>query len=163
MSDNFWNDGIESNETEETNPMRVLREKAEADSRLIREMSEQIAALAARVAADDMAKTVESKKLPPKVAALAKAAGVKDQAGLDTFLSEYGDVFAAPSSGTTAPGDEQPPEVEDGVPAEEQGALSTMAAASQGATPVTGLEAVEAKMQEIDDPEEFLKFLQSQG
>lgn len=162
MSNEFWNDGDDSDEVTETNAMKVLREKAEADSQRIREMSEQIQKLLDRDAQRELDSVVKEKTLPPKVVALAKAAGVKDSEGLNTFLTEYGDVFATAGSGTTDEGD-QLPGSDDGVPADEQGALSTMAGAAAGSVPAKGLEAVEASIKNAESAEDLLKVLGVQG
>lgn len=158
MSNDYWNDGDDSDDGSETNGMKVLREKAEADSTRIREMSEQIQKLLDRDAQRELDSVVKEKSLPPKLLALAKKAGVTDTEGLNTFLTEYGDVFATAGSGTTDEGD-QLPGSDDGVPADEQDALSTMAGASAGSVPAKGLEATEASIKNAESAEDLLKIL----
>ena len=66
MSDNFWADGVD--EVEETNAMRVLREKAEADSKVIREMAERLAKMEAKEQRSALEDSLKAKGLDPKVA-----------------------------------------------------------------------------------------------
>lgn len=158
MSDMFWED---DDQPRESNAMRALREKAEADSRKIAELTETVTKLSQEVSATRVEKAVTSKGLPPKVAALAAKAGVgSDPEAVEAFLKEYGDVFAG-STGTEPTGesgDEQPP-ADDVVPADEQVALAAAAAAARGGQPAVGLKATEDKVRAAQTPEEVLAAL----
>ena len=158
MSDNFWNDGDDSDEIE-TNPMRVLREKAEADSKVIREMADELKEYRRERELDKLAGVAKSKGLDPSVVALATKAGFDaNEQGLDGFLKEFGGLITKPAGEPEAEG-EQPPGEENSVPADEQAALDAMAAASQGSTPAKGLDAVSAQIGQADSPEAVMAAL----
>lgn len=159
----FWED--EGNEpVRESNAMKVLREKAEADSKLIREMSEQLNAMKRESEATKLTSVVTSKGLDPKVAEIVKAAGVEPtEQAVEAWLKDFGDVFVkAPGQEPTGDaGAEQPPA--SAVPDGEQEALAAMAAAAQGAVPAKGLEGIEAQINAATDIESLLKVLGAQG
>jgi hypothetical protein len=165
MSDTFW-DGSDGSEYEgrESNAMKALREKAEADSKTIREMSEKLAKLEQAQAVQSLESVVKSKGLDPKVAALAAKAGVDpSEQAVEAFLKDYGDVFV--KSGGSEPAGESEEEAASGssVPEGEQQALSAMAAAGQGGAPPTGLSAMASKLDSFDNADDLIKFLESQS
>lgn len=154
MSDNFWADGVD--EVEETSAMRVLREKAKADSDLIREMREELAAMRAERERAALEQSLKAKGLDPKVADL-----IPKGTDPEKFLADYGTLLARNAEAAEAP-------VEDGgaddtVTPEEAAAQAAIAgaAASKG-TPPLGVAATEAKIRDFDNPEDLLAFLQSQ-
>ena len=159
MSENFWADGDEG--LEETNAMRVLREKAEADSKVIREMAERLAKMEKaendRVA---LAK-VQAKGLDPKVLDL-----VPEGKDVDAFLADYGTLLATKAAETSDDSGDEGGEGEGGstIPADEAAARAAVAGSAAGAQPKAGLDSVEAKLQPgvFDNAEDLLAFLQSQ-
>jgi hypothetical protein len=153
----FWEDDDDA--PRESNAMRVLREKAEADSKVIREMAEELKGLRAERDQEKVRSVVTSKGLDPKVASLAAAAGVEpNEQAVEAWLADFGDVFAkAGQEPTGETGDEQPPV--DEVPADEQAALAAFAAAAQGSEPAKGLAAVETQIKAADSPEAVLRAL----
>ena len=158
----WYEDDNDNSGTSESNAMRVLREKAEADSKLIREMSEELKEYRRERELDKLTGVAKSKGLDPSVVALATKAGYDpNEQGLDGFLKDFGGLIAKPAGEPEAEG-EQLPGADDSVPAEEAAALEAMAAASQSAVPAKGIAALEAQMSSINDPDEFIKFLQSQ-
>lgn len=157
----WYEDDNDNNGAGESNAMRVLREKAEADSKLIREMSEELKEYRRERELDKLTNVAKSKGLDPSVVALATKAGYDpNEQGLDGFLKDFGGLITKPAE-PEAEG-EQPPGEETTLSAEEQAALGTMAAASQSAVPAKGIAALEAQMSAIQDPDEFIKFLQAQ-
>jgi hypothetical protein len=159
MSDMFWED--DDSAPRESNAMRVLREKAEADSKVIREMAEELKSIRRERDQEKVARVVQSKGLDPKVAALAAAAGVEpSEQAVEAWLGEYGNVFAVKSGQepTGDGGDEQPPASD--VPTAEQAALAAFAAAAQDATePAKGLGVLSDKIKSASSPEEVLAAL----
>lgn len=165
MSDTFW-DGTDGYEPQgrESNAMKALREKAEADSKTIREQAERLAKLEKAQAIQSLESVVKSKGLDPKVAALAAAQGVEpSEQAVEAFLKDYGDVFV--KSGGSEPAGDSAGEADAGssVPEGEQQALSAMAAASQGGQAPTGLDAMASKLNSFDNADDLIKFLESQG
>lgn len=158
MSNDFWQDGDDS--IEDSNAMRVLREKAEADSKVIREMAERLAKMEERESRRALEDRLKTKGLDPKVADL-----IPKDADPDKWLNDYGTLLKGasdPQPSAAGPEGDVPDGSDDGVPSAEQQFLATAAAAASGAKPPVGLDAVAAKMQEIDDPDALLAFLQSQ-
>lgn len=159
----WYEDNDDNNGASESNAMRVLREKAEADSKLIREMSEELKEYRRERELDKLTGVAKSKGLDPSVVALATKAGYEaNEQGLDGFLKDFGGLITKPAEGSETEG-EQPLGDETTVSAEEQAALGTMAAASQSATPAKGIAALEAQIMGATDEEALLKILQSNG
>lgn len=159
MSDMFWED--DDRQPRESNAMKALREKAEADSKKITELTEQLQKLSREVSESRVERVVTTKGFDPRVAALAAAAGVEptDQA-VEAWLKEFGDVFVKTTSGqepAEATGEEQ--SGEQVVPDDEQVALAALAAAAQGAEPAKGLAALESQLRTAPDEAALLKLL----
>lgn len=158
MSDMFWENEDEA--PRESNAMKALREKAEADSKTIREMAERLAAMEKRDQEARVASVITSKGLDPKVAALAAAAGVEaDEQAVEAWLKDYGDVFARKSGSEEPTGSTEEQHGESGTPTDEQVALAAMAAAAQGNTPAAGMGVLEQKIQSAESAEDLLKIL----
>lgn len=154
MSDNIWED----DEQYESNAMRVLREKAENDSKLIREMSEELKALRRERQAESLSKAAKEKGLDPSVVKLAEKAGYAlDEQGLEGFLKDFGALVAKPAP--AAQEDETDVPDEDVVPSDEQAVLSGIASSASGAQPKAGLDALEAQIKSADSQESLLKLL----
>jgi hypothetical protein len=144
--------------------VKALREKAEADSKRLKEQGDQIAKLSARLAENDLRDVVTSKGLPAKVAKLAAAAGVEPTAeAVEAWVKDYGDVFITSGGPTQEPAGQEgaaPPAAN--VSADEQAALAAMAAAAQGGQAGSaGMSALEAAINGATDEEALLKILQS--
>ena len=155
MSENFWADGVD--EVEETNAMRVLREKAEADSKVIREMAERLAKM--EKAENDRAALdkVTAKGLDPKVLDL-----IPEGKDVDAFLADYGTLLATKSEVTDEVTDEEEGDEGSAIPADEAAARAAVAKAASGAQPKAGLDATEAKIKDFDNAEDLLAFLATQ-
>jgi hypothetical protein len=155
MSNGFWAD--DTDEVDETNAMRVLREKAEADSKVIREMAERLAKM--EKAENDRAalEKVKAKGLDPKVLDL-----VPEGKDLDAFLADYGALLATSSGSTTEVEDAEDVEDEGELPADEAATRAAIAGAASGAQPKVGLDAVEAKIESFDNADDLIAFLHSQ-
>lgn len=119
-------------------------------------MSERLAKMEAQEAKRNLESLVTSKGLDPKVADL-----VPKDADPEAWLKDYGNLFARAQAESEA--QESVDDDVDTVPAEEQDALSGIAASAQDAQPKAGLSALEAQIQSADSPEELLKILQSNG
>lgn len=152
MSDNtYWQDDNDRGygEVEETNAMKILREKAEKDSALIREMSERLRKMEEKEQRSHLESTLTAKGLSPKVADL-----IPKDANPEEWLATYGDVF---SSGEVTPADESSTEGE--LDEEEAAALAALGAAGAGVTPKAGLSATEALIASAEDEEALMKIL----
>lgn len=164
MSETYWD---EENETRgESSVIKVLREKAEADSKVIREMADELKEIRKERQLDKLSKVVESRELDPSVLGLAEKAGYElTEAGLDSFIKDFGNVVAKKAKVDEAPagGEEQTPAdvVKTVLAAEEQEELTAMSAASQGAQPASGLAATEAAINSADSPEAVMALLQT--
>lgn len=162
MSDMFWEDNGQA-QGQESNAMKVLREKAEADSKRLNEMADQVATLTSALNAERVEKVVTSKGYDSSVVAMLTDAGLDPTPqAIEAFLTKHGDKLAKPGAagepnGTTdaAGGDV--------VPADEQAALSAMAAGAAGAVPQVGMSALESKIKGFSNADDLMKFLQSQG
>jgi hypothetical protein len=80
---------------------------------------------------------------------------------IEAFLTKHGDKLAKrgagePNGTTDAAGG-------DVVPADEQAALSAMAAGAAGATPQAGLQALESQIKGFGNADDLMKFLKAQG
>lgn len=155
MSDNLWQDG--EDDLYESNAMRVLREKAERDSQVIREMAERLQKMEEKENRRALEDSLKAKGLAPEVADL-----IPKGSNPDEWLTKYGALLkteqpaADDSTGDDAGAD-------DGVPADEADALGAMTAAAGGAVPKAGLDSVAAKIQNAESAEDLLKILQSNG
>lgn len=157
MSDNFWADGVD--EVEETNAMRVLREKAEADSKTIREMAERLAKMEERENATRLDALIVAQGLDPKVKDL-----IPKDADPEKFLADYGTLLVRKSTEVT---DEATDEGEEGdggsaIPADEAAARAAVSKAASGAQPKAGLDVVEDKIKSFENAEDLLAYLQTQ-
>ena len=162
MSDMFWENDTETGR--ESNAMRALREKAEADSKKITELTDAVSKLTEKLNSNEVTKVVSTKGLDPRVAELAKSAVGTDPQAVEAWLEKNGDLFA--KAGTPAtPGQEPTPESEgeqppaSEVPADEQVALAAFAAAAQGSEPAKGMEALQSKISSVNSPEELAALL----
>jgi hypothetical protein len=153
MSDGFWQD--DTDEVPETNAMRVLREKAEADSKVIREMAERLAKMEARENESKVDSLITAKGLDPKVKDL-----IPKDSDPEKFLADYGALFAVKQAEAEA--EAEGSEDEGVIPADEAAARAAVAGAASGAAPKAGLDSVEAKLQSFDNPEDLLAFLATQ-
>lgn len=157
MSNGYdWQDDNEG--LEETNAMRVLREKAEADSKTIREMAERLAKMEERENQSRLDALIVAQGLDPKVKDL-----IPKDSDPEKFLADYGSLLVRKSE--TPPGEggeEDDGSAGDGVPADEAAAQAAISGAASGAQPKAGLDATEAKIQSFDNAEDLLAFLQSQ-
>lgn len=154
MSNGYdWDD---TDEGHETPAMRVLREKADADSKVIREMAERLAKM--EKAENDRAALakVKAKGLDPKVLDL-----VPEGKDVDAFLADYGSLLAGAAPSAEAEGDGDGSEG-DSVPDDEAAAQAAISGAASGAQPKAGLDATEAKIKEFDNADDLLAYLQSQ-
>jgi hypothetical protein len=158
MSTEFWAD--DTDEVDETNAMRVLREKAEADSKVIREMADRLAKMEAKEARSSLEDSLKAKGLDPKVADL-----IPKDTDPEKFLADYGALLVrASTEGSEESGGEAEGEPEGEVSADEAAARAAIANAASGAQPKAGLDSVAAKLQPgaFDNAEDLLAFLQSQ-
>lgn len=157
MSDGFWENGTE--EVEETNAMRVLREKAEADGKVIREMADKIAKMEARDSATRLDGLLKAKNLDPKVKDL-----IPKDADPEKFLADYGALLVTASTEGSEESGGETDEAEGEGSADEAAARAAIAGAASGAQPKAGLDVVTAKLQPgaFDNAEDLLAFLQSQ-
>lgn len=156
MSDNFWADGVD--EVEETNAMRVLREKAEADSKVIREMAERLAKMEAKEQRSALEDSLKAKGLDPKVADLIPAGTDPEK-----FLADYGTLLARKAEATDEVVEDGEDDAEgSAIPADEAAARAAVAKAASGAQPKAGLDATEAKIKDFDNAEDLLAFLATQ-
>lgn len=166
MSETYWDEEFDGRGESAGNAVKVLREKAEADSKLIREMSEQLNKLTAESARNKLSEVAKSRELDPSVISLAEKAGYElTEAGLDGFLKDFGGVVAKKASTevkTETGGDEQSATdlVKSAVAAEEQAELEAMTAASQDTKPAVGLAAVQSTIGSADSPEAVMAALQ---
>lgn len=119
-------------------------------------MSERLAKMEAQESRRNLESLVSSKGLDPKVADL-----VPKDADPEAWLKDYGNLFAR--AGAVSEAQESVEEDVDTVPADEQDALSGIAASAQGAQPKAGLDALEAQIHSAGSEEELLKILQSNG
>lgn len=168
MSDMFWED--DNGGQRESNAMRALREKAEADSKKITDLTEAVSKLTEELHSTKVKDVVTNAGLDPRVADLAKQAVGTDPQAVEAWLKDNGDLFAkpvgAPAGGSEgqepagATGEEQPGGQSE-VPADEQAALAALAAAAQGSEPAKGLEAVANSMSEAKTPEDVERLLQT--
>lgn len=169
MSDMFWeNDGSNGEQPRESNAMRALREKAEADSKAIAELRDMVGTLTQELSAGKVEKVVTSKGFDPGLAEIAKTVVGSDPQAVETWLKDNEKLFAkaaaAPSAEDQEPtgdtGEEQSGEGSV-VPADEQAALAAHAAAAQGSTPAKGLEAVVSSMSQAQSADDVEKLLQT--
>jgi hypothetical protein len=153
MSEYDWQD--DTDEVQETNAMRVLREKAEADSKVIREMAERLAKMEARENESKVDGLIVAKGLDPKVKDL-----IPKDTDPEKFLADYGALFATKQAEAEAEAEGSEDEGE--VPADEVAARAAVANAASGAAPKAGLDATEAKIKDFDNAEDLLAFLATQ-
>lgn len=139
----------------ETNAMRALREKAEADSKTIREMAERLQKMEEKQSRADLVSTITEKGLDAKVVDL-----IPKDVDPGEWLKNYEGLFAKATAGNSEPLAEEQ-EVPDGVPADEAALMATAASAASGGKATTGLKAVEDKIQSFDNQEDLLAYLQS--
>lgn len=144
-------------DNQETNAMRVLREKAEADSALIREMRDELRAMRDERQRDALSQKVVAKGLDPKVMDL-----IPEGTDPQKFLDDYADLFKtkveAPAGETEVEGEVLP----DGVPADEAAAHAAVAAAARSATPASGADSQAAKIASFDNADDLLAYLATQ-
>lgn len=159
MSNDFWDNDTE---VEETPAIRVLREKAEADSKVIREMADRLAKMEAKENRQALEDSLKAKGLDPKVADL-----IPEGSDPEKFLADYGSLLArqaAETNGETVDeaGDE---DAGDSVPPDEAAARAAVANAASNAQPKGGLDSVAAKLQpgQFENAEDLLAYLRSQG
>lgn len=152
MSENFWQD----DEVEETNAMRVLREKAEADSALIREMRDELSALRKERKEENLDAAIKAKNLDPKVKDL-----IPDGKSLEDFLADYGSLLGAQTNEANTDSEDDG-SAGDNVPDDEAAARAAVAGAASQAKATAGLDATEAKMNSFDNPEDLIAWLQTQ-
>ena len=167
MSDMFW-ENDDNGGARESNAMRALREKAEADSKAIAELRDMVGELTKELSAGKVEKVVTSKGLDPAVAEIAQKVVGTDPQAVEVWLKENEKLFAKPAAGTPTPGqepagatEEEQPGGESVVRADEQAALAALAAAAQGSTPAKGMEAVATQMSQAKTPEDVEKLLQT--
>lgn len=154
-NDQFWQDGNDDDSVTETNGMKALREKAESGSKVIREMAERLRKMEEKESRETLEKSLVEKGLDRKVADL-----IPEGSDPNEWLKTYGALL---KSGVVATEDTSGEELPDGVSAEDAAALAALSKASAGSTPKVGLDAVEARINSIDNADELLQFLQSQG
>lgn len=154
-NEQFWQDGNDDDNSGESNAMRVLREKADADSKVIREMAERLQKMEQKESRNTLEASLKGKGLDLRVADL-----IPDGTDPDEWLKTYGALL---KSGEVATDDTEGEEIPDGVSAEDAAALAALSKAGSDATPKVGLDAVEARINSFENEEELLKFLQSQG
>lgn len=163
MSETYWD---EENETRgESSVIKVLREKAEADSKVIREMAEELKEIRKERQLDKLSKVVASRELDPSVVSLAEKAGYElSENGLESFLKDFGTVVSKPApKPDEQSGEEQTAAglVQTVVAAEEQASLEAMSAASHGVQPAVGLAASASAINAADSPEAVMAVLQT--
>ncbi len=156
MSNYDWQDDTEDDSPQESNAMRVLREKAEADGKVIREMAERLAKMEARDNESKVDGLLKAKNLDPKVKDL-----IPKDTDPEKFFADYGALFATAQAEAEADADEGG-EDEGVVPADEVAARAAVAGAASGAAPKVALDSVEAKIGSFDNAEDLLAFLASQ-
>jgi hypothetical protein len=100
---------------------------------------------------------IESKGLSPKVAGLIPASVANDPGSLETWLTEYGDVFGA----STAPAATE--ESVDEADPQTVAAHERVAAATAGSLPETRVQDLQAKIRSAQSPEELQQILASSG
>lgn len=170
MSDMFWeNDGSNGEPPRESNAMRALREKAEADSKAIAELRDMVGELTKELSAGKVEKVVTSKGFDPGLAEIAKTVVGSDPQAVEAWLKDNEKLFAKPAAAASALEGQEPTgdtgEEQSGegsvVPADEQAALAAHAAAAQGSTPAKGLEAVVSSMSQAQSAEDVEKLLQT--
>jgi hypothetical protein len=165
MSDMFWeDDGGQTARPAESNGMRVLREKAEADSKRLNEMADQIATLTSSLNAERVEKVVTSKGYDPAVVAALTEAGLPaDPQAVSAFLEKHGNLFAKASGVTDEQTGTGAATGESVVPGDEQAAMQAQAAAAAGAQSTTGMSALENQMRGATSVDELMKVIQSSG
>lgn len=157
MSDNFWDEAPD--EGHETPAMRVLREKAEADSKTIREMAERLAKMEERENATRLDGLIKAQGLDPKVKDL-----IPKDADPEKFLADYGSLLVRQAEDSANAEDEGDGSEGDGVPDDEAEARAAVAGAASGGQPKAGMDAVKAKLQPgaFESAEDLLAFLATQ-
>ena len=154
MSNGYdWQD---EDAVQETNAMRVLREKAEADSALIREMRDELREMREERLRTKAVEKVTAKGLDPKVLDL-----IPEGTDPQKFLDDYADLFKSKAE-ATAPVEDQVDDLPDGVPADEAAAHAAVASAARSATPASGADSQAAKIQSFDNAEDLLAYLATQ-
>lgn len=141
--------------------IKALRAKAEADSKALKEMREQLTALQAENRQGKVAKMLESKGYPASAAGLYTG----DLDKVNEWLDQYGSVLA--KSG--APIEELTPESPAGPPTstispESQALHQQMqAAGSEGSAPLGSDKEIAAAFAAARSPEEFEKIAKASG
>jgi hypothetical protein len=98
--EDYMNDDVPT-EREENQTMKVLREKAEADSKRIQELSEKLARLEENSRQNSVASVFEAAGVSPKVAKFYK--GEADTEKVNQWLAENAEVFGLAANRDDAP------------------------------------------------------------
>lgn len=166
MSDvTFWDDDGGSPQ-QESNGMRALREKAEADSRRLQELHDMVGTLSTELNRERVEKVITSKGFDPSVAGLLLDAKVEPTpAAVEAFLTKHAALLVKPVSSVdqgepTTTGQAAPVST---VPTGEQAALAAQAAAAAGSTPQLGIDAVDTKLKSFDSADELMAFIKGSG
>lgn len=171
MSDN-WNDEGQFFGTDEQsgsqNPIRALREKAESDSKTIKELKEELAKLRTVTRQTAVADLLKSKGLDPVVAELVPADVEATPDALEAWYGKYSKVFnpaKATSENETegeAQGAGEAEAAGSTVPESEQDALGQMVQAmNQNVAPAAAAD-LQRKMENAGDLSELLSVIKGQ-
>lgn len=156
MADNDDFDGDEF-DNEEPTP-KDLRAQIKKLNKQLKEQAEQNEKLLTEQRKRTVADFVTSKGLSPKVAGLIPASVQDDPGSLETWLTDYADVFGA-GGGVSSEDDGQ----EDEVDPQTKAAHERVAAATAGSLPETKVQDLQSKIRAAQSPEELREVLANSG
>lgn len=139
------NDEFDGNEDETPKDLRKQIEKA---NKTIKELEGELEKHTAKDRTRTISDYLSGKDLSPKVAGFVPASIATDDASLDAWLTEYGDVFGAPKAAEAS-------DAEGEVDDETKAAHERVAAATAGAPPATKLTDIEARIKAATTKEEL--------
>ena len=161
----FFNGGAGGTNDSQDNPIRALREKAENDSRTIKELRDELAKIKDAQRTTAVADLLKSKGLDPIVADLVPKDVEASPAALEEWYSKYGKAFApatAESGEGQESGGEGDPAGTGSVPEGEQDALSELlSSVQQRVTPAAAAD-LARKMQNAGSQEELLALIHAE-
>ena len=168
MSD--WNDegqfygGADGAGDSQNNPIRALREKAESDSRTIKELRDELQKIKDAQRTTSVADLLKSKGLDPIVADLVPKDVEATPEALDAWYGKYGKAFASTSaaSGNDAAGDGDGSDDSAGstIPEGEQDALQDLLMSTQQRVTPQAHADIKRKLENAGSLEELLALTQ---
>jgi hypothetical protein len=139
-------------EFEDDGNINTIRKADRAKAKKIKDLESRLASFEAKERTRSLAKAISGKGLSPKIAAFVPAD--LDEAGLDSWLDEYGDVFAP--SGSAAATEQIPAPAATVAP---DGSVTFQEVAGTGMAPIADESQMLAQIEGVANLDELKKLL----